>query len=245
MGEKITLSLSGRDVHGKKVKKLRAQGMVPSVVYGQGFEPISVQAEQVIMEKMFRAAGHHHPVYLTIDGKNKIAMIKDADIDPVKNTLRHVSFHAVKQNEKVDAEVPIRLVGEGESAAERAGLVVLQTIEALEVVAFPMDLPDALELSIIDLSEPAQHVTVADITLPENVEFKHPEDVMELTVASVYEPSALQAANDAAGGDAEPEDEAEVESEHGEDTDQESQAEESRPGGKNQDEPKQSNVDAK
>ena len=61
-------------------------------------------------------------------------------------------------------------------------------------------------------------------------------------VASVWEPAALQAQNEAAAGDAT--DESEVESENGEDTDQVSQAEESRPGGKGQDEPKQSNVDA-
>jgi hypothetical protein len=63
-----------------------------------------------------------------------------------------------------------------------------------------------------------------------------------LVVASVWEPSALQAANEASAGTAE--DESEVEAENGEDTDQASQAEESKPGGKDQAEPKQSNVDA-
>ena len=62
-------------------------------------------------------------------------------------------------------------------------------------------------------------------------------------MANVYEPSALQAANEAAGGDAE-EDTATVESDHGADTQQQTGAEETRPGGKNQDEPKQLNVDA-
>jgi len=61
-------------------------------------------------------------------------------------------------------------------------------------------------------------------------------------VASVWEPAALQAQNEAAAGDAESP--ADVESEHGEDTDQESQAEEKMPGGHAQDEPKQANVDA-
>jgi len=65
---------------------------------------------------------------------------------------------------------------------------------------------------------------------------------MSLVIANVYEPSALQAANDAAGGDAE--DVGEVSAENGGDTPQDTQAEETRPGGKSQDEPKQSNVDA-
>lgn len=224
MGDKITLNLDERSVHGKKVARLRRDNLVPGVVYGQGFEPISVQAVQQVIDKVYRAAGKHHPVHITIGSKKKIAMIKDVDVDPLKNVVRHVAFHAVKQNEKIEAEVPVRLVGEGESAAEKAGLIILQTLEKLEVKAFPMDLPDALEVSIVELSEAGDRVTVADIKLPENVEIvdnksghgDEDEDapgVTDLVVASVYEPSALAAQNDAAGGDAT--EETEVEAEQG------------------------------
>lgn len=211
MGEKITLKLDVRTLHGKKVAQLRRDNLVPGVIYGQGFEPVSVQAVQQVIDKIYRAAGKHHPVHVTVGDQKRIAMIKDVSVDPVKNIVRHISFHAVKQNEKIEAEVPVRLVGEGESVAEKAGLIVLQTIEKLEVKAFPMDLPDALEISIIDLAEPGERVTVADIKLPENVELvdnksgredEDEHDITDLVVASVYEPSALAAQNDAVGGDA-------------------------------------------
>jgi large subunit ribosomal protein L25 len=236
MGEKIILKLDVRDVHGKKVKRLRKEGQVPGVVYGAGFDPISVQAASNVITKAYSIAGKHHPVHLTIGEKKKIAMIKGADIDPVKHVVRHVSFHAVKQNEPVEAEIPVHLKGEGESEAEKAGLIILQNIESLQVKALPMDLPDELLVDITGLKEPGERVTVADIKLPGNVELvdhaaQTPTDedeeshsVTELVVASVWEPSALQAANEAAAGSAEPEDEAEavaeVESEHGEDTNQ-------------------------
>ena len=224
MGDKISLNLDERSVHGKKVARLRRDNLVPGVVYGQGFEPISVQAVQQVIDKVYRAAGKHHPVHITIGSKKKIAMIKDVDVDPLKNVVRHVAFHAVKQNEKIEAEVPVRLMGEGESVAEKAGLIILQTLEKLEVKAFPMDLPDALEVSIVELAEPGDRVTVADIKLPENVEIvdnksghgDEDEDapsITDLVVASVYEPSALAAQNDAAGGDAT--EETEVEAEQG------------------------------
>lgn len=229
MGDKITLKLDERTAHGKKVAKLRKEGMVPGVVYGAGFDPISVQAGDVVTAKVYHTAGKHAPVHLSIGNKRKIAMIKDVDIDPVKHTLRHVSFHAVKQNEKIEAEIPVKLIGEGESDAEKAGLVILQNIEHLEVKAFPMDLPEALEVDIAHLSEAGQRVTVGDITLPENVELvddlanqtadeeeEERQSVVDLVIASVYEPSALAAANDAAGGDAEAGDESEVEAEQGE-----------------------------
>ncbi len=215
MGDKVNLALDMRTEQGKKAAKLRKQGLVPGIVYGHGFEPIMVQSEYNVIEKAVREAGKHTPIYATIDGKKKITMIKDVDRDPGKNRIRHVSFHAVKATDAVTAEVPIRLTGEGESAAEKAGLIVLQAIETIEIKAKPADLPEALEVSIADLASADDKLTLADITLPKGVEYADVEQDLELVLANVYEPAALQAANDAAGGDAE--DESEVEADNGSD----------------------------
>src|SRR5690606_2972117 len=133
MGDKVNLTLDLRTEQGKKAAGLRKQGLIPGIVYGHGFEPILVQSEYNVIEKAVREAGKHTPVYATIDGKKKITMIKDIDRDPVKSRIRHVSFHAVKAGEVVTAEVPIQLTGEGESPAEKAGLIVLQAIEEVEI----------------------------------------------------------------------------------------------------------------
>lgn len=211
MGDKINLKLDVREKRGKKVVNLRSEGFIPGVIYGQGFEPILVQSEYNVFEKVVRDAGKHTPVHVTIDGKKRIALIKDIDRDPVRSRIRHVSFHAVKANETVHAEVPIHLIGEGESVAERAGLIVLQAIEVVEIKAKPGDLPEALEVSIVDLATDEDKITLADITLPEGVEYADNEQDLELVVANVYEPAALEAANDAAAGDATDESEVEVE----------------------------------
>lgn len=243
MAEKITLNLQPRTVSGKQIKHLRKEGFVPGVVYGSDTEATNVQAPYNEMEKVVHRAGKHHIVEATVDGAAKTVLIKSIDIDPVKHRVRHVAFHAVNRNEKVTTQIPIALTGEGESPAERAGLVILQAIENIEVQALPADLPDNLELSVLELAEAGERLTVGDIVLPRGVEFMHPEDVLELVVANVYEPSALQAANDAAGGDAEDAD-ADVPSDNGTEDSSEPQGGENRPGGKEQKEPKQSNVDA-
>lgn len=229
MGDKITLKIEAREVHGKKLGQIRKEGLVPGVVYGAGIDAISVQAIESDVLKVVKKAGQHTPVQL-VGKKRRIAMIKNVDRDPVKNTIRHISFHAVRADEPVEAEVPIRLVGEGESVAERNGLVILQAIEKIEVKALPMELPEALEVSIVDLAEAGDRIVVGDINIPEGVEIVDNDDgraddnedeerqsVMDLVVASVYEPSALQAANDAAGGDAETADADDVEAEQGAD----------------------------
>lgn len=225
MGEKISLALDERTVQGKKVKSLRRDGLVPAVVYGPGLEPINVQVEYNVMAKVYQQAGKHAPVNLTIGGKKKIAMIKDVDFGPVSGRMRHVSFHAVKASEPVVAEVPVHLIGEGESEAEKNGLIVLQTLEKIEVKALPMDLPEAVEVDIRGMKEAGDKVVLGDAKLPSGVEFVEHESghgdeeeeekprITDLQVASVWEPAALEAANAAAAGTAE--DVSDVEAENG------------------------------
>lgn len=228
MGDnKITLKAQERTVFGKKVRQLRQEGMMPVVVYGPGMEPVAVQATVQEIERVVKAAGKHTPVHLTLGDKKRIAMVKEIGIDPKKNRINHIAFHAVRQNKPIEAEVPVRLVGEGESEAERSGLIILQNIDVLEVKALPLEMPDALEIDIRHLKEAGERVLVSDIKLPENVEIIDRSDdgredddeeeerptVFDLQVASVWEPSALQAQNEAAAGEAE--DESEVESDNG------------------------------
>ncbi len=206
----ISLKLDERTAEGKKLKKLRESGFIPSVVYGGHDQPIMAQSKKVETTKIVHTAGRHTPITLNIDGKKKLAIIKSIDMDPVKHVLRHVAFHTIKQSDIISTEVPIVLVGIGESAAERAGLVILQAIEHIEVKAKPADLPESIELSIINLETAEDKLSVSDIKLPDGVEFDDIDQDLELVIANVYEPSALQAANEAAGGDAEEEDETEV-----------------------------------
>jgi large subunit ribosomal protein L25 len=240
----ISLKLEERTVTGKKAARLAKDGLVPSVVYGGKSDPILAQSQFVETTKAVRAAGKHSPVHLVINGKKKLAIIKSIDRDPVKHTLRHVAFHTIKQNEIITTEVPIVLIGLGESEAEKAGLVILQALEKVEVKAKPANLPEALEVSVAVLASTDDKITLGDITLPDDVEFADAEQDLELVVTNVYEPSALQAANEAAGGDAEIGDEENVEAETQSGTEERTQAEETRPGGKGQDEPKQQNVNA-
>jgi large subunit ribosomal protein L25 len=210
----ISLKLDERTAEGKKVAKLRDSGFVPSVVYGGQSQPMSAQSPIVETTKVVHAVGKHTPINLIIDGKKKLAIIKSIDMDPVKHMLRHVAFHTIKQNDIITTEVPIVLVGQGESAAERAGLVVLQALDSIEIKAKPADLPKSLELSILNLAEEDDRLLVSDIVLPSGVEFDDIDQDMDLVIANVYEPSSLQAANEAAGGEAEAE--TEVEAENGE-----------------------------
>ena len=197
----LSLKLQRRILQGKKVAKLRKEGFIPSTVYGGQLDPILTQSLAVETAKLVKAAGRHTPINLIIDGKKKLAIIKNVEINPVRHDISHISFHAIKQTDVIIAEVPIVLVGKGESEAEKAGLIVLQAIEKIEIKAKPADLPESIELSIVNLTTDDDKLTVGDIDLPDGVEFADADQDLELAIASDYEPSALQAANEASGGD--------------------------------------------
>lgn len=210
MGEMITLTAEARTLRGKKARRLRKTGKVPGIVYGQGFEPILFEAAYPLVEKVALRAGKHTPISFVLDGKKKTALFKDIARHATSSRITHVALHAVRANDLVTAEIPVHLEGLGESPAEKAGLIILQAIESVEVRAKAADLPEALSVSVQALETHEDKLTLADIMLEKGVEFADVEIDLGLVIANVYEPSALQAANEAAAGDAEQGDEPEV-----------------------------------
>lgn len=238
MADQITLSVETRETVGKGVKRLRETGVVPGVIHDHGKESVHIQAEYQAVHKAFVAAGKHHPVEVTAGGKKYTTIIKDVTRDPKYNAITHVVFGAIKANEKVSAEVPVHATyaeGNDVSPAERTGLIVLTQLASVEVKALPKDLPDALTYDGEKLVQVGDQVTVEDLTVPSGVELEtEPHHVL----ATVFEPSALAAANDEAGGAAEAGDEENVDAEHDSNAEEGTQADEIRPGGKEEKEDK-------
>lgn len=207
--ETITLKLIERTELGKAVKALRRSGMVPANIYERGHDSVAVSAPLNVVTKVYHDAGKHHPVELSVGSKKYLAMIKDVDVDPIKGWVRHVAFHAINKNETVTAEIPVRI--DGEIPAERVSLLVLRTLDTVEVEALPANLPDELTVDGAKLAEIGDKVTVADITAPQGVTILTDA---EHTLAVVEEPkdqiaaSAEEAAEGAASA-------AEVPSENG------------------------------
>jgi len=237
--EKISLELQERETLGKGVKRLRREGIIPGVIHDHGKPSIHVQSEYVALHKVFVRAGKHHPVQVTVGKTQYATIIKAVTFDPRYNKLTHITFGAIKANEKVEAEIPVHAVydeGNDASPAERAGLIVLAQTTVVAVKALPNDLPDVLTYNGEQLVNVGDQVNVADLQIPNGVEVEtEPEHV----IATVFEPSALAAANDDAGGDAVVGDEVAVDADHESNAEEGTQADEIRPGGKEQKESKE------
>ena len=191
------LSLEKRELTGKKLKGLRASGLIPSVVYGEK-EPVLAASEYVATEKVLFKAGYHSPIDLDIAGKKLLAIVKDVHIDPVSRKIINIEFQAISANEVVEATTPIVIVNfEASEASKIYHFAMTQAMEEIDVKAKPADLPKELEIDATNLKEVDDKLTLANIVLPKGVEFADKELDPEQVVASLYDPAAEAAAREA------------------------------------------------
>ena len=191
------LALEAREITGKKLKDLRAKGLVPSVIYG-GKEPILASSEYVATLKVLEKAGYHSPIDLDVAGKKRLAIVKNVDIDAVSRKILNVEFQAIKANEVVEATTPIVIVNfEASDASKLYHFAINQAIAEIDVKAKPADLPKDIEIDASKLTSVEDRITIADIKLAEGVELANKELDMEQVVASLYDPAAEAAAREA------------------------------------------------
>lgn len=240
MSQDVQLEAKKREGLGKKaVAALRGEGKVPAVIQEHGKESIHILVDGREIIKAYEHAGKSQAIDLTVDGKKRLALIKEIEFVPLKPEVQHIVFQALKADEAVDAEVPVHIVGE--VPAETNRLVLLHTLETLAVRALPKDLPEALEVSAEKLVEVDDKIVISDIKLPAGVELvellahaddeEKREEFLSQPIAIVKEPSIVESDEGVELEEGESEAEA-VEAEHGEDTEQGGETESENPGGK-------------
>jgi large subunit ribosomal protein L25 len=186
MAQQVKLKAEKRTVVGRNaIKKIKAQGLVPGVIYGSQGEPIALQVEgRALTNVLAHALSEHVLVELEIaDGSqstNRLALIQEVQHHPLRPELLHVDFHAVSATEKITSEVPIEAVGDALGVRTFGGLLE-HSLRTLEVECFPQDLPEIVRIDVTNLNI-GESLHVRDIPLPSGVESLTPAD---LTVVSV------------------------------------------------------------
>ncbi|MEM2145264.1 MAG: 50S ribosomal protein L25 [Candidatus Jordarchaeaceae archaeon] len=176
---RLTLVAEKRKIVGRKVKKLRREGILPANLYGKKIKSQEVQVKLSDFEKVYKEAGETGLVELVVNGDKKPVLIHNVQFDPIQDNPLHVDFLQVDLKEKVTAQIPVELVGE--SPAEKQGLgTVVQYVDEIEVEALPVDLPDKFEIDASRLSEVDQAVLVKDLRVDsKKVEVKvDPEQII-------------------------------------------------------------------
>lgn len=194
-GKDIALIVQDRTIEGKAVKQLRRDGLIPAVIHDHGKPSKIIMVPTTQLKKVYKDAGKHHPLALTLGKEQFTALIKDVDFDPKLHQIRHVVFNAIKQDEMVETEVP--LVLEGDIPAEKVGLLVIIQLDSVEIEALPRNLVDQIKVDVTGLVEIGDKITVADIKVPEGVtiltEPEHPIVTVEEPKAQISEEESTEA----------------------------------------------------
>ena len=189
------LSATTRTEFGKgAARRLRRAGSTPAVLYGHGTDPVHLALPARETFLALRTA--NVLLEITVDDAKKpvLALPKQVHRDPILPAIEHVDLLLVKAGEKVEVEVA--LVLEGEAAR---GALVNHDLTALSVLAPATDIPTELTVSVEGL-EIGQHLTVADIKLPEGVETTVDGETLVLSIVPVptEEPAGEAAEGEAA-----------------------------------------------
>jgi large subunit ribosomal protein L25 len=187
MAKQVKLSASRRTETGRSaVRKIKARGAVPAVIYGGKTKPEALQVtKRDISTLLSHASGENILVELEIDGEaSRTALVQEVQHSPLGGDILHVDFHAVSMDEMIEADVPLEPTGIAEGVKTFGGLLE-QNIRSLEIECLPRDLPDVITVDVSHLNI-GDSIHVRQIPLPEGVTTHVPAD---LTAFSVLAPT--------------------------------------------------------
>jgi large subunit ribosomal protein L25 len=208
-GERVKLQVQARESRGSAAaRRLRAEGLIPGVLYGNGGKAQEFCIEERELRKALTGDhGLHAILDVVLEGQSKAhhAVLKDYQLDPVRARLLHIDLHEVRLDQAIQTQVVVELTGE--SAGQKEGGVLSQINREVRVEALPMEVPDHLELDVSPMVI-GDSLRVSDLTTQDGVKFL---DDPEMVLATVSPPT-----KEPEPEEVEPEEREEIEGEEGE-----------------------------
>lgn len=164
------------------IKKIRKEGNVPAVVYGNGLESTAISFNNSEFIKVIREVGRNGIITLKLENEDYPVMLYDMQYDNMKDEIVHVDFYKVDMSSEVDVDVTVNLVGE--ASGQKDGGIVQQGVYELNVRALPTEIPEAIDVNIEELNI-GDSIQVSDLQADSNYEIlTDPEE----TIVSVTPP---------------------------------------------------------
>lgn len=166
-----TYPVTRREITGKKVRKMRREGVIPANIYGRGIESVAVQIPFAEARVMLNEHGRNTLIAVHVSGEAepRSVVVRDLDREPVSGAIQHIDFFEVELDRKLQADIPVRLTGEA-PATQTWGGILVHDVDAVTIEALPGDLPDHFEISVEGMEELDDQLTAGDLELPSGVE---------------------------------------------------------------------------
>ena len=148
---KITVQADERQEVGKGPnRRLRTQGKIPAVLYGQGLETLSVSVDTGDVDQILCSETGHNTIFKLQCGSNSTdVLIRDYQLDPVKGTLLHADFQVVALDKKMTFAVPVQTMGTASGVT--AGGVLDIVLREIDLECLPSDVPDHIPVDVTEL----------------------------------------------------------------------------------------------
>jgi large subunit ribosomal protein L25 len=201
MAKQVKLTAERRTTTGRSaVRKLKAAGFVPAVIYGAKDKAETLQVSRRDINAMLsHAAGENILVELEIAGKNRLALVQEVQHAPLGGAILHVDFHAVSVDEVIQADVPLEPMGIANGVKNMGGLLE-QNLRSLAIECLPRDLPDVITVDVSALNI-GDAIHVREIPLPTGVTTRIQPDLTAFSVlAPTVEEEPVAATAEAAAG---------------------------------------------
>ncbi len=184
MADNVDLQAREREDRGKNAaRRLRASGMIPAVLYGDGQgKTLSVPGK--IVDYTLHHLGDNALYDIDIGAGSSTARIVDVQRDPVTGRLIHVDFAPVNMQERIEVTVPLHVVGE--SPGDEEGGVLQQVAFEVQVESLPGDIPQELNIDVTTLGM-NENLTLADIALPDGIILISDPEEVAVTVTAPTE----------------------------------------------------------
>jgi len=204
------------------VKRLRAAGRVPAIIYGRQAKPQNLEVNAKELEELLHhSASENVLVDLSVESDarpKRLALVQEIQHHPLEGDMLHVDFHEVAENEKVVVHVPLETTGEA-AGVKTGGGVLEHVLFKLKVRSLPKDLPEQIVVDVGHL-ELGKAIHLGEIKAPAGVEILGDKNIPVVAVAlprsEEEEAAATATAEAVAAGDVEMIKEKKEEGEEGE-----------------------------
>jgi len=178
------LTVEPRTEKGKKVKRIRSEGLVPVIIYGLHTEPQVGQVQDIAFEKLYRKAGESSIVNVSLGADATIpTIIHSVDRHPVTDRIIHADLMRVDLAKEIEATVLLKHVGAA-PAVKEFGAVVVTMRDSVRVRCLPKDLVHEIEVDLSGLAKIGDTVHVRDLKVPAGVTVADDPAAMIISIAA-------------------------------------------------------------
>ncbi|MEP7205384.1 MAG: 50S ribosomal protein L25/general stress protein Ctc [Casimicrobiaceae bacterium] len=194
-----------RETEGRGAsRRLRRSGRAPGIVYGGTTAPQPIELDHNALFHALRNEAFHSSILsMKLDGGSSRVLLRDVQMHPFKNEILHVDFQRIEDNTKVRMKVPLHFVNaETSPAVKLSSAIVSHVMADVEVACLPRDLPEYIEVDLVNL-EAGASIHVSALTLPKGVRIV-PRGKRDPVVATAVIPRAVESEEAAADAEAAP-----------------------------------------